>query len=1031
MKSKHRMILDISILLLWILSSGWYLGAFRGFPKGLDTYQHLTMTKFILKNWPNIRWFSNWYGGTPFYLWYAPLPHHFNVLLVKITTLPIELTIILLSAVSLSLISIGLYCFVYYAMKNHDASLIISLIVSSSPMLGFLVGGGTYARLMGVSFIPLSALFTLMYIKNLQSNSKPKKYYIGTIFLTSAALISHLQTGFFTFFIVALLLMLCVERWRDKILHIFRVFVPVFLLSSFFLLPFIVSSPTQYVGEIHSWNVPVSLSDLILTYPTNWNTVSTLILPIGIIAVLIFRNRKLQFDRLSLGILKSISVIVAFLFIYTFTRIPAQLYIFSPYDSPFYLTLFLAAGTGIILSRIFSAYRPTTRLRLLTKFLIVMVLVAAVLQLPILQSYVIDTGTQSWYSGYYTMQNLIEIDANDTNYRFGSDWDGASTWFNYWYDVPQTRGFYPLGIIHPWHFWLENAVWKENDNYEETNFLLNWYAVKSFAVAWPDYNYQKFLNKPEFYDVRARVDTPTLFTMYQFDYKSASPIVSATDSTTLLIIGENQVYDNVFRSLAYANFNDAHVIPIRGKKYVDNYLPEQLSQFDVIFVSLDGIYYHNFEKAWGLLDEYVKNGGGLVIDTDDLELSYIPEPSPLERTEKTDLHGKSWNFTVAECEVTNWINFLSFSSPQSISYSYLDNFRSGAEIILWSHNYSVAIVREYGAGRVSWNGLNIVKRSADKNFMESIFISKIIAWVSNTTESVSSVVSTVELLTNWSIAWATGATNASIELDSSIKKVGDYSIQLRYNFSDPVHRDEVVYLFDSPGIWNWSDAEFFSLWIFGDGSNHEVTIYLEGNDSRDSYWFRVRLDWIGWKQITYWFDQMNKYGFADISSIKKLEITINDDPYENATSNYINIDGMYVGARSKPFNEVKSIIERPNSQRIEVKLDQRAKGVLLKENYFDRWHVYTVSYNGSVTELSIYRAGPDFMYVLLPEGNILPVEIVFEYQMNRIDLVSYVISFIALVVLVYYALKSVVQKSFLLGIRMLKLIKNILNRYVR
>jgi hypothetical protein len=1010
MKSKHRLILDVFILLVWILSAGWYLGAFRGFPKGLDAYQHLTMTKFILEDWPNIRWYPNWYGGTPFYLWYTPLPHHLNALLVKVTTLPVETAIMSWAVVSLFMISIGLYSFVYHSTEDHDASLIVSLIVTSSPMWGFLVGGGAYARVMAVAFLPISALFTLLYIKNLQSKAKARKYYVGTVFATAAAIISHMQAGLLAATIVALLLVFCVEGRKSKILLLSKVFIPIFLLSSFFLLPFFSSGPTQFIGEIHVWNVPVPLSDIFLTYPGNWNTVSALILPIGIIAILVVRHRKTQFDRFTMGILKALIAIAALLFVYTFTRIPPEVYIFSPYDCPFYLTLFLAPVTGIILGRIFSSYGQTRKRRLITTSLLSLILMAAVFQLPILQSFVNDTGAQSWYSGYYATQNLIKVDPSDSDYRFGSDWDGASTWFNYWYDVPQTRGFYPLGIINKdWYDWFENAVWKEKDNYEETNFLLNWYAVKSLAVAWPYYNYQKFLDKPEFYDVISKIDTPTLYTMYQFDYKQASPITYPTDAKTLLVIGGKQAYDGVFRALAYANFNDAHVIPIRGQDYFDDYLEAELSKFDLVFLPLDGTYYRSYEKAWELLNQYVKNGGGLIIDTGEAEISNIPEPSPVEETRKLDLQGRDWNFTVADHQTTKWVDFLSFSAPQSISYCNQSKIRSEAKVVLWSGNRPVSIAREYEAGRVLWSGLNIMKRSADKNFMEALFLAKTIEWAAKTSGSISSIVDTVDSLNDWSIAWATG-TNASVRLDNSTVKVGDSSVRLGYNFSDPIHRDEAVYLFDLPGIQNWSSEEFFSLWIFGDGSNNEFTIYLEGNDSRDSYWSTIRLDWKGWKQTAFWFNQMNKYGFADVSSINKLEIRINDDPYDNATSSCINIDGMYTGARYWPVNQLKSTVERSDPQRIVIKLDMKAKGILLKENCFDRWHAYAIGSNGSVTELGIQKAGPDFMYVLLPEGDILPAEIVFEYQMNKIDLTSYAVSLVTLVALVFYAFMPSLQQ---------------------
>jgi len=1015
MKSSQRTMIDIFIMLTYIVSSGLYVGAFTGFPKGLDAYQHLGMTKFILNHWPNTRWYPDWYAGTPFYLWYAPLPHYLNALVVELTTWPIEFSLILLSAISISLMTLGLYGVVYYVTKDHDASLIVSLIVSSSPVWGFLIGGGAYARVIAAAFLPLSIWSALMYIQSLKKNRGSKKYYFATVFSITVTVISHMQVGALTSAAALFILVFSVVGWRRKIWHTVRVFVPIASLSAFFLLPFFASSPKQFVGEIHLINSPVPISDIALAYPGNWNTVSPLVVPIGIMGLLILRHRKLRFDSFSLGILKGLGVLIAFLLVYTFTRMPPQIYVFSPYDVPFYLTIFLSVCTGIIIGHIFKDYRLTKKRRTTIAILLASIIIAAAAQLPILHSFVNDTGAQTWASGYYAAQNLVQIDVADVNHRFGSDWDGVSTWFNYWYDVPQTRGFYKLGVVCPdWYDWLEDAVWRQKGNYEETNFLLDWYAVKDFAVAWPDYNYQKFLNDEQTYSVVSKVETPTLYTMYEFEYKYAAPIISATNANTLLVIGEPETYANLFRSFAYSNFNGHYVVPIRGERHVDDYSLKQLRQFDVLVVALYGNYYRDFDSAWNLLLEYVNDGGGLLLDTRSSQQTSIPLPSPVSATANMAFEKTNWNFSIAEHETTNLVNFMLFSPTSTVSISSSEYVRSWADTVLWSHNDSLVVVGEYGNGRVLWTGLNLLQRiKENKNFMESFFLSRMIDWLSKKRGNMSLLaVSQIESLANWFFSLTTPPARGNMTLDGSIRKIGDYSLRLGYNFSDPVRRDEVGFMFNPSGTWNWSNAEFFSVWLYGDGSNNDVTFYLMRTDIRDSFWFKVTLDWTGWRQITYWFDHMDKYGFVDTSSVDKIEITINHEPYVNATSGYIYIDGIYTATRSTISGETEVTSERPNPERVIIDIEDARSGILFKEAYFDRWHVSLIDRDGLERNLDIYKAGPDFMYVQIPDDVVFPLKVVFDYKQTSIEIFAYMLSGATLVLLLLYGIGLPLTKRF-------------------
>ena len=87
-----------------------------------------------------------------------------------------------------------------------------------------------------------------------------------------------------------------------------------------------------------------------------------------------------------------------------------------------------------------------------------------------------------------------------------------------------------------------------------------------------------------------------------------------TTQFTIRMIG------NMMRNFGAMNFNSQKGIMIKGSDYLEDITKEDLSQFDAIIL-YDYFYRteHDFkerpEEPWEALDEFVKNGGKLFIDT--------------------------------------------------------------------------------------------------------------------------------------------------------------------------------------------------------------------------------------------------------------------------------------------------------------------------------------------------------------------------------------------------------------------------------
>lgn len=1070
MKSSHRILLDTCFIITFIFLWGWFLGIFggpvgnlSGFPKGDDAHTHSGWTLFFLENWPYANWYPNWYGGFSVSLSYHPLAYYVWALFVVITGSSVQFTLFFFSALSYCLTGIGLYGLIYKITRNHDSALIAPLLlITSIGFLGLLTAGGAYTRVFATGLWMLSLYFLLEYIKT----GGEKRFYLGTVILIAGTITSNMLIGFFAVLTIFLMLFFCIRGWKEKFFHLLKIFIPTATLSAFFYIPFLFVYVSRFVSfglAGNHYSTPIRLVNLFSANP-----LPLLFLFIGI---LIVTRMKIKFEHTASGVLKALKVLILFCLFFGFLDLPSNIRFFASHEATYFLPIYLSIYASILLGAVFTKidinkklqtikanilgfpFRlPSIRLKRRTMLFSALLLVVISLSASyhhMLMRYVVDPGAESFDYPAYAAEQLLKIDPHERNFRLATDWIHIIRWFNYRYDVPQTSGAHAMAIPYPeWYYWFDEAVFVSKDNWQETNFLLDWFGVKWLIVrekvaylggGRPSRNdsLEKFLGESRYYQVESMVDVPAGSPwegpIYQFEYKFATPIISPTDATTLLIIGESKLYENIFYALAYANYNERHVIPIRGYACVDDYGLEELKKFDVLFVALYKDYYHDFDKAWNLLCEYVEAGGGLIIDTSYSECSSIPLPSPVNKTEKVNLQAEGWNFTEVNNQVTSWVDFLSFSSPTEASFSPSENVYPWARTVLWSHGCPIVVTGEYGEGRVLWNGLGLPDRVSDnKNFMESLFLSKMIDWVSKKPESISDVTTdALESTSDWSLSWTSSLAQGNISLDSSIRKKGNYSLRLEYNFTDPTHSDQVSYMYNPPNEWDWSNGEFFSMWVYGDGTGHELTVYLE-EDLRNYYWFKQYLDWIGWRRIVYRFSEMDKYGFVNLSTINRIEITINDSPDEttNITQSCIYIDDISVGARTESLEQLEPIVERSSPEKVAIKVNN-ASGVLFKESYFDRWHAYLVNSDGTTVTLNIYRAGPDFMYVNIPEGTKFPAEVVFEYRIAEIEWLGYFISLSTLALLITYGLGLPVDKPFRIAFNKIRLVKSYASRNIR
>ncbi|TET20771.1 hypothetical protein E3J74_02285 [Candidatus Bathyarchaeota archaeon] len=723
----------IAILVYFI---GFLLNAWTYFayPPGNDTIPHLYKTKFITQYLPQIRWNHHWASGMPLFRWYPILFFLLQASATVITALPVELVLVITLSISYWLIGLGIYLFTSEIVNDHSISIIAPTVLISTPILWNLyVEGGLCTRIPAAGFFALSLAATIRYV-----NRPSRMRLLSSILCISTSMLLHPAYGVPALISCTLLTLVMAKDWRRKITLSLKIMIPTLFLICWFYLPFIQPLPPHRLSEPFSLSVTIAHIFMLPTRGADV-TFNPIFIPLTLALVMI----SLFYDRKTLTENSLLKWVLAFLFLFPFL---AQIFD----DSIIMITLafYLLPFDCLLLKRLYDILARHRRFlpNIITVCLISLILIAQVWVTGVDVIEKIKNPVTKVPDALSEISDRLTIPKENFMYRVAvaGSYSDLGGWFNYKYDVPQTRDYYGQGILNPQWNGLFSIIYYTTGNYNETNFFLDYWGVK-WILARSDMNiqgtsiphYQKFLARQQYYQLtgQARAIYDPDEVIYEFTYRNATPIFYVSNVPTLLILGDEIGYNDVFLAFAYSDYDSRCIIPIKGYEYIDDYTLSQLSQFDAII--LRGYKYHDRAEAWSLLDNYVKNGGGLIIETGyspDGNASFIPPPCPVEMTRKTDF-GKEWHFTYVDSPVTDGINFTSFSPAVygdhawGVSASYNESVRLWARTILWNKGHPLVVIGDYGKGRVVWSGLNLPYHIINyKNYWESLFLSKIIDW---------------------------------------------------------------------------------------------------------------------------------------------------------------------------------------------------------------------------------------------------------------------------------------------------------------
>jgi len=729
------------VVFIGFLIDAWKYPAFAS---RYDLYWHAYQVAYVLRHWPNSGWVYQVAAGMVLFRQYPPFSALLTALAVELSGISIGHVMAILSAAGLCAAALAIYGLALEITGDREVSVITSMMTMSAPGIWWTLFAGLYTRVLAAPFLPLSIWLTMKYLKGLRSGKLVRKWYLCATLALATATSLHPYVAFPAFLTIFLLAILALEEHR--ISCAIKLLIPALMLNSYFLLPYFTAPhPTAFyeppVGLQFRVFWPSSQSDLAL---------APLYLPYIILLLAVtFRKRPFLF-RLGTFQLRTLWTLILITFSFVLFSVLGYVYpeilgftattvLSHPETSLFLLPFFLMPLGGILLKRMFNALRGTKNVATAVLLLSILAFtalttrtdaIAKIVSIPDYSYIEEEDSLRIWHQ--------LEIDQNQTMFRaavLGGTRTQMFMWLPYYGEVPVTTdsGFF-LGQLNPkaWYDFHKNVY--SNSSKLQTDFFLDWWAVKWLILVEPEY-VKKFSRD---YEPVVNISEKSIS---EYVYTNATPILSATNAPSMLVIGQEKSYDAVFQALAYRDWDSRLVIPVHANTYIDSYAPDELSKFTLIF--LYGYDYHDRVMSWNLLENYVLNGGSLVIETGyspDNNASSLPAPFPIDRTTWLDF-GKEWRLATTNHSILEGVDLSAFSppvygvDPWAFSASLNESVRPWAQTVLWNHGHPLVVAGEYGKGRVVWLGMNLPWHIVSySNSQESMLLCRALDWVSMVAE---------------------------------------------------------------------------------------------------------------------------------------------------------------------------------------------------------------------------------------------------------------------------------------------------------
>jgi hypothetical protein len=256
--------------------------------------------------------------------------------------------------------------------------------------------------------------------------------------------------------------------------------------------------------------------------------------------------------------------------------------------------------------------------------------------------------------------------------------------------------------------------------------------------------------------VNAAVNTPRAAQLYADDpnwqkigkgdwqhFQKPTGLLTWNNHPRVLFISDSSkfTYDQFFKLANVGVLPYQNGIIYNGSKNLDDYKLTELQNFNLIILA--GYKYKNAKSAHELVDQYIKNGGNVFIDTgwqyqnDDWQIkSNVPEFFPTNKIEWKETNINSTLEIDDASKIDYQVNKKDLGKisilDQKWNVSSASDVRSDASVILYTDGNPVMIARNYQKGKIVWSGLNIIPHiegGNNQNEGEIKVFAKALSWL--------------------------------------------------------------------------------------------------------------------------------------------------------------------------------------------------------------------------------------------------------------------------------------------------------------
>lgn len=683
----------------------------------------------------------------PIWIWYPLLTSLVTALLANVGSISLELSLTLVNVIATGLGGFGVYLLIKRLTRDELLSVIGGLLYLGTPAVwSWFLACGLANRMIATTCLIFAIWAWVRYWQELWSGQKRRVSFFLLVVLWSLSFYAHPLLGLVGIACLGVLTLVGSPKLAEGIKEMVKIGVVTFLLSAALLIPMVFFpqpgfrssevhiSLEKIKGDLLSWKYLfwIEAGEASSVFgkgrgPSNIETLTpfNLSLPILLFILLTILKRKAlslkDVDSRMIAAFGSVSLLVV-IYAMVYLPIPPVKQAYGGFLLPSWIIYLIPIFSGPALALVWKKLWASRRLlfKILSYSSLVLLLVGFIwtikLSYPDLagaapdHSKIIEanTGTDDELLGKV-------IPKHQFNFRMDThDASLAGQFNNTFICVPETGNYYAHAIGNPdYHVYQLLAAWRWSDNYQETNYLFDWWGVKQIVTNKrnpPEDTrvnpYDKFITKPEFYEYLGE-DKYQVFTL-----KEASPILLATNAMPILFISkpEGIGYSLFFKSLAYSNTNSRAVVPIHGSATIEDYSLRELTKFPLIV--LYDFRVRNKPRFEKLLGDYLNQGGGVIVEANNsLDPNIFSSLMPVSNVRFTDF-GTAWDLEVTDemepevgkVDLEGFGPAIFDKGPRGIA---VGEPQTGAKVLMTNGGEVVLASRKVGDGLLVWSGLNL------------------------------------------------------------------------------------------------------------------------------------------------------------------------------------------------------------------------------------------------------------------------------------------------------------------------------------